>query len=200
MIGPLPSFDVALVLRVGGDVVYTYGDVDRVFPLASVTKPIVAWSALVAVERGLMSLDDSAGPEGSSVRHLRAQCLGPCRSRGVAPSLLLRSAGSTQTRASTSSARWLRPRPASASPSGCVRRSLSRSAWRRPIFPVAPLMRALPVHPTSACSALSSRARRWCADLWRPSPLCRSFLRSPELRPATALQSLSVGPRPRDSR
>ena len=53
MIGTLPSFDVALVLRVGGDVVYTYGDVDRVFPLASVTKPIVAWSALVAVERGL---------------------------------------------------------------------------------------------------------------------------------------------------
>ena len=61
MIGPLPSFDVALVLRVGGDVVYTYGDVDRVFPLASVTKPIVAWSVLVAVERGLVSLDDPSG-------------------------------------------------------------------------------------------------------------------------------------------
>ena len=76
MIGPLPSFDVVLVLRVGGDVVYAYGDVDRVFPLASVTKPIVAWSALVAVERGLMSLDDPAGPEGSTVRHLLAHASG----------------------------------------------------------------------------------------------------------------------------
>ena len=76
MIGPLPSFDVALVLRVGGDIVYSHGDVDRVFPLASVTKPIVAWSALVAVDRGLMGLDDPAGPEGSTVRHLLAHASG----------------------------------------------------------------------------------------------------------------------------
>lgn len=76
MIGPLPSFDVALVLRVGGDVVYSHGDVDRVFPLASVTKPIVAWSVLIAVERGLISLDDPAGPEGSTVRHLLAHASG----------------------------------------------------------------------------------------------------------------------------
>ena len=76
MIGPLPSFDVALVLRVGGDVVYSHGDVDRVFPLASVTKPIVAWSALVAVDRGLVGLDDPAGPEGSTVRHLLAHASG----------------------------------------------------------------------------------------------------------------------------
>ena len=76
MIGPLPSFDVALVLRVGGDVLYSYGDVDRVFPLASVTKPIVAWSALVAVERGLIGLDDPAGPEGATIRHLLAHASG----------------------------------------------------------------------------------------------------------------------------
>ena len=76
MIGPLPSFDVALVLRVGGDVVFAHGDVDRVFPLASVTKPIVAWSVLVAVERGLMSLDDPAGPEGATGRHLLAHASG----------------------------------------------------------------------------------------------------------------------------
>ena len=76
MIVPLPSFDVALVLRVGGDVVCSHGDVERVFPLASVTKPIVAWSALVAVERGLMSLDDPAGPEGATVRHLLAHASG----------------------------------------------------------------------------------------------------------------------------
>ena len=76
MIGPLPSFDVALVLRVGGDVVYSYGDTDRVFPLASVTKPIAAWSVLIAVERGLMSLYDPAGPEGATVRHLLAHASG----------------------------------------------------------------------------------------------------------------------------
>lgn len=97
MIGPLPSFDVALVLRVGGDVVYTHGDVDRVFPLASVTKPIVAWSVLVAVERGLISLDDPAGPEGATVRHLLAHASGlpfegapPRRCSREAPDLLER--------------------------------------------------------------------------------------------------------------
>lgn len=76
MIGPMPSFDVALVLRVGGDVVYSYGDVDRVFSLASVTKPIVAWSVLVAVERGLVDLDAPAGPEGATVCHLLAHASG----------------------------------------------------------------------------------------------------------------------------
>ena len=76
MIGPLPSFDVALVLRVEGDVLYSHGDVDRVFPLASVTKSIVAWSALVAVERGLIGLDDPAGPEGATIRHLLAHASG----------------------------------------------------------------------------------------------------------------------------
>ena len=76
MIGPLPSFDVALVLRVEGGVLYSHGDVDRVFPLASVTKPIVAWSALVAVERGLIGLDDPAGPEGATIRHLLAHASG----------------------------------------------------------------------------------------------------------------------------
>ena len=76
MIGPLPSCDVALVLRVGGDVLYSHGDLDRVFPLASVTKPIVAWSVLVAVERGLTTLDAPAGPPGSTVRHLLSHASG----------------------------------------------------------------------------------------------------------------------------
>ena len=37
------------------------GRIDEVFPFASVTKPIVAWSALVAVERGLLDLEAPAG-------------------------------------------------------------------------------------------------------------------------------------------
>ena len=63
------------------------GDVDEIFPFASVTKPIVAWSALVAVERGLLDLEAPAGagtahgPAGAAlpgvtVRHLLAHASG----------------------------------------------------------------------------------------------------------------------------
>ena len=52
------------------------GDPDRVFPLASVTKPIAAYAALVAVERGLIGLDDPAGPPGSTVRQLLSHTSG----------------------------------------------------------------------------------------------------------------------------
>lgn len=76
MIAALPPFDVALVLRVGGDIVYSYGDSGRVFPLASVTKPIVAWSVLIAVERGLITLDDPVGVPGATVRHLLSHASG----------------------------------------------------------------------------------------------------------------------------
>lgn len=48
----------------------TSGDPHEVTPLASVTKLITAWGALIAVERGLVSLDEPAGPEGSTVRRL----------------------------------------------------------------------------------------------------------------------------------
>ena len=57
MIGPLPSFDVALVLRVGGDVLYSHGDLDRVFPRSvyefkrafeGVTSATDAWLAVGA--------------------------------------------------------------------------------------------------------------------------------------------------------
>lgn len=64
---PLPAlesfdFPVGLVLSGGGQVLAEAGETDEVFPFASVTKPIVAWSALVAVDRGLLSLDDPATP------------------------------------------------------------------------------------------------------------------------------------------
>lgn len=59
------------------------GDPDDVFPLASVTKPIVAWSALVAVEQGVLDLDAPAGPEGSTVRHLLAHASGVPAAQGA---------------------------------------------------------------------------------------------------------------------
>ncbi|MFQ6326102.1 serine hydrolase domain-containing protein [Nocardia sp. CWNU-33] len=54
----------------------TAGDVERVFPLASVTKPLVAYAVLVAVEEGAIELDQPAGPPGSTVRHLLAHTSG----------------------------------------------------------------------------------------------------------------------------
>ena len=46
------------------------GDPHAVLPLASVTKPMTAWGTLIAVERGLVSLDEAAGPEGATVHNL----------------------------------------------------------------------------------------------------------------------------------
>lgn len=54
----------------------TEGDTDRVFPLASVTKPLVAYAVLVAVEEGAIELDQPAGPPGATVRHLLAHTSG----------------------------------------------------------------------------------------------------------------------------
>lgn len=55
---------------------YTQGDPTRVFDLASVSKPLAALGALIAVDRGLIDLDEPAGPEGATVRHLLAHTAG----------------------------------------------------------------------------------------------------------------------------
>lgn len=52
------------------------GDPDRIAPIASVGKLLVGLSALVAVEEGTLALDEPAGPEGSTVRHLLAHASG----------------------------------------------------------------------------------------------------------------------------
>ncbi|MBY4273573.1 beta-lactamase family protein [Rhodococcus fascians] len=52
------------------------GDTARVFELASVTKLLTAYAVLVAVEEGAVELDQPAGPEGSTVRHLLAHASG----------------------------------------------------------------------------------------------------------------------------
>ncbi len=64
------------VVGADGTVRGTRGDTARRFPLASVTKPLVAWAALVAVEEEAVTLDQPAGPEGSTVRHLLAHTSG----------------------------------------------------------------------------------------------------------------------------
>jgi CubicO group peptidase (beta-lactamase class C family) len=52
------------------------GPTDLLFPWASVTKLLVAVAALDAVQRGLLDLDEPAGPEGSTIRHLLAHASG----------------------------------------------------------------------------------------------------------------------------
>jgi CubicO group peptidase (beta-lactamase class C family) len=52
------------------------GATDRVYPWASVTKPVTALAVLVAVEEGTVSLDQPAGPPGATVRHLLAHASG----------------------------------------------------------------------------------------------------------------------------
>lgn len=66
----------AAVVRDDGQVAGTFGPVDHRYPLASVTKPLTAYAALVAVEEGAIDLDEEAGPKGSTVRHLLAHTSG----------------------------------------------------------------------------------------------------------------------------
>ena len=71
---PVPNAAAAVVGRNG--VLATHGDIDRQFALASVTKPLVARAAQVAIEEGAVELDTAAGPPGSTVRHLLAHASG----------------------------------------------------------------------------------------------------------------------------
>jgi CubicO group peptidase (beta-lactamase class C family) len=71
---PVTTAAAAVVGRSG--VLAKRGPTDAVLPLASVTKPLVALAALVAVEEGTIALDEPAGPEGSTVRHLLAHTSG----------------------------------------------------------------------------------------------------------------------------
>ena len=71
---PVPAASAAVVGRAG--VLARYGDLAAEYRLASVTKPLVARAAQVAVEEGVMDLDTAAGPPGSTVRHLLAHASG----------------------------------------------------------------------------------------------------------------------------
>lgn len=57
-------------------IVETFGDVDRPYPLASVTKLLFALAVLVAHEERSVLLDDPAGPPGATVRHLLSHASG----------------------------------------------------------------------------------------------------------------------------
>jgi CubicO group peptidase (beta-lactamase class C family) len=71
---PAPTA-AAGVLR-DGEVVATRGPREETLRWASVTKLVTALAALVAAEEGVIDLDEPAGPEGSTVRHLLAHASG----------------------------------------------------------------------------------------------------------------------------
>lgn len=67
---------VAAAVFDSSGIVAARGDVERSFPLASVSKVLAAITFHVAVEEGSIGLDDAAGPEDSTVRHLLAHASG----------------------------------------------------------------------------------------------------------------------------
>lgn len=54
----------------------TGGDDQWVQPIASISKLIVGWSCLIAIEEGSMTLADEAGPPGATVEHLFSHASG----------------------------------------------------------------------------------------------------------------------------
>lgn len=71
---PVPHAAVAVV---GADgVLAATGEADRRLPVASVTKVVAALAFWVALEEEAIALDEPAGPEGSTVRHLLAHASG----------------------------------------------------------------------------------------------------------------------------
>lgn len=71
---PVPTASAAVLGPAG--VLASHGNTARRYRLASVTKPLLARAAQVAVEEGVFELETPAGPPGSTVRHLLAHTAG----------------------------------------------------------------------------------------------------------------------------
>lgn len=67
---------VAVAVVATDGLVAAHGPQGLVLPWASVSKPVTAYAVLAGVRRGVVSLDDSAGPDGSTLRHLLAHASG----------------------------------------------------------------------------------------------------------------------------
>jgi CubicO group peptidase (beta-lactamase class C family) len=75
-VGGWPAAGVAVAVVRRDDEIGSRGHRNRVFRWASVTKLATALATLVAAEEGAIDLDEPAGPEGSTVRHLLAHASG----------------------------------------------------------------------------------------------------------------------------
>src|SRR3954462_14661469 len=65
---PVDNVAAAVIDRQGA--VHTRGDQDRSFRLASIAKTITTWACLIAVEEGIVGLDQAVGQPGCTMRHL----------------------------------------------------------------------------------------------------------------------------------
>ena len=65
-----PVDKVAAAVMSPRGTVETKGDQDRQFRIASVAKTITTWACLVAVEEGIVALDQPVGQPGCTLRHL----------------------------------------------------------------------------------------------------------------------------------
>ncbi|MCU1489002.1 MAG: Beta-lactamase class [Acidimicrobiaceae bacterium] len=68
--------DVAVAVLDRNGVIDARGPLAEVRPLASVTKLLCAMAVLVASEEGALTIDDEAGPPGSTLRHLLSHASG----------------------------------------------------------------------------------------------------------------------------
>lgn len=65
---PVPHVSAAVVR--GAGIVVTIGDPDRAQRLASISKTMTAWTTLVAIEEGIVALDQPIGQPGCTLEHL----------------------------------------------------------------------------------------------------------------------------------
>jgi CubicO group peptidase (beta-lactamase class C family) len=71
-----PAEHAAAGVATAEAVVAEHGEVHHRLGWGSVTKLLVAYATLVAAEEGVLDLDEPAGPEGSTVRHLLSHASG----------------------------------------------------------------------------------------------------------------------------
>ncbi len=76
LVADWPVTTVAAAVVGPAGVLAQHGDIGHRFALASVTKPLVARAAQIAIEEGVVELDTAAGPPGATVRHLLAHAAG----------------------------------------------------------------------------------------------------------------------------
>ena len=71
-----PVRTAAVAVASAAGLVASHGPVDRPFAWASVTKLLTSVVALDCVQRGLLDLDEPAGPPGATIRHLLSHASG----------------------------------------------------------------------------------------------------------------------------
>ncbi|PWH07608.1 penicillin-binding protein [Brachybacterium endophyticum] len=69
-------FEAAAIVLGPEGVRASAGDLTRSRPLRSVTKTLTAYACAIALEQGAVTLEDQAGPEGSTLRHLLCHASG----------------------------------------------------------------------------------------------------------------------------